>query len=98
MLNPGVVQYSDDLSRLVERILFYMEQMIIVDSIPSCMFRVFPTGWSIEMNNPIAVIDNHGKNGVWDDVRNNQSIDIYCGNAIDSPFHWMVMESVFVIL
>ena len=92
MLNPGVVQYSDDLSRLVERILFYMEQMIIVDSIPSFMFQVFPSGWSIEM------IDNHGKNGVWDDVRNNQSIDICCGNAIDSPFHWMVMESVFVIL
>ena len=32
-----------------------MEQMVFVGSIPSFMFRVFPSGWSIE------VIDNHGR-------------------------------------
>ena len=70
-------------------ILFYMEQMVFVGSIPSFMFRVFPSGWSIE------VIDSHGRveyGMMWE-----TSIPlICCGKAIDS--HLMVMESVFVIL
>ena len=65
-----------------------MEQMVFVGSISSFMFRVFPSGWRIE------VIDNHGR--VEYGMMSETSIPmICCGKAIDSL---MVMESVFVIL
>ena len=54
-----------------------MEQMVFVGSIPSFMFRVFPSGWSIE------VIDNHGR--VEYEMISETSIPlICCGKAIDS--------------
>ena len=63
--------------------------MVFVGSSPSFMFRVFPSGWSIEG------IDNHGR--VEYGMMSETSIPmICCGKAIDS--HLMVMVSVFVIL
>ena len=56
-----------------------MEQMVFVGSIPSFMFRVFPSGWSIE------VIDNHER--VECGMMSETSIPmICCGKAIDSLF------------
>ena len=64
--------------------------MVFVGSIPSFMFRVFPSGWSIE------VIDNHERveYGMMSETSNPlisvvERLLILC---------LMVMESVFVIL
>ena len=71
-------------------ILFYMEQMVFVGSIPSFMFRVFPSGWSIE------VIDNHGR--VEYGMMSETSIPLISVVERLLILCLMVMESVFVIL
>ena len=71
-------------------ILFYMEQMVFVGSIPSFMFRVFPSGWSIE------VIDNHGR--VEYEMMSETSIPMISVVERLLILCLMVMESVFVIL
>ena len=83
MLNP-VVQYSggDD------SILY--GQMVFVGSIPSFMFRVFPSGWSIE------VIDNQGR--VEYGMMSETSIPMISVVERLLILCLMVIESVFVIL
>ena len=71
-------------------ILFYMEQMVFVGSIPSFMFRVFPSGWSIE------VIDNHER--VEYEMMSETSIPLISVVERLLILCLMVMESVFVIL
>ena len=67
-----------------------MEQMVFVGSIPSFMFRVFPSGWSIE------VIDNHGR--VEYEMMSETSIPMISVVERLLILCLMVMESVFVIL
>ena len=67
-----------------------MEQMVFVGSIPLFMFRVFPSGWSIE------VIDNHGR--VEYEMMSETSIPMISVVERLLIHYLMVMESVFVIL
>ena len=67
-----------------------MEQMVFVGSIPSFMFRVFPSGWSIE------VLDNHGR--VKYGMMSETSIPMISVVERLLILYLMVMESVFVIL
>ena len=64
--------------------------MVFVGSIPSFMFRVFPSGWSIE------VIDNHGR--VEYEMMSETSIPLTSVVERLLILYLMVMESVFVIL